>query len=230
MEHQLVDEEWVTPGLLGDRGREWRRHRAPAAQELRRERATLGQVERAKLDRGHGAPRLDETRERIPRRGPLGEDEEHPRRAVAHDEKREERDALRIDPLSVVDVHDERARHGEPGQQIAEREEGQAPRLLGVLADDVGAGGAAELGDRLEDRKHVPEEGRVSRRGDRLPAICSVAELSRQRVDHAVHAPIRERLALVAAAREDELHVGLGLELRRTIAARARSCRRPSRR
>ena len=112
----------------------------------------------------------------------------------------EQRDAVHVAPLHVVDVEDERSASRERAHELAQSAESLVPYALSVVDRQIGE--IREARDALEDGKQPGERGGVPRRRERSLDLLDANEQPRERVHEAVHGLVGDRLALVRAAAE----------------------------
>ncbi len=135
-------------------------------------------------------------------------EEEQPRAArVAHDAG-EERQAVGVGPLEIVDGQHHRPALGEAAEELAEREEEPGAEHLRVERARLRARGLRDELDSLHHREDLPDEPALAREDGGEHALGERGEPAAERVDDPVDGLVRDALALVAAAREDD---GIGL-------------------
>ncbi len=151
--------------------------------------------------------------------GAVAGDEEHggragrPRSALVFEGRIEEieqqRRAVGVAPLEVVDPHDERLGGGHARQQLAQGAEGAAAQLerIGRVGARRGAVDGVDAQEHGEDAGQRLDVGRDELQG---LLLREGSQVLRERVDEAVDALVGHALALVAAALEHHGAVALG--------------------
>ncbi len=117
---------------------------------------------------------------------------------------------VRITPLQVVNVQDERLHGGEAAEQVAQGGEGPAAQLVRVgHAGRLTVRGVGDCRDAPQHREQSHQRRRVERQqvGGLVPA--QPRQMAAQRVDEAVQRLVRHRLLLVAAPRQHQRRAGV---------------------
>ena len=146
---------------------------------------------------GHHAREVAPLAERARVARAVGEHEQHPQRGHAVDQGREELLARPVDPVQVLDHEDLRPRLGAPDEHAAQRLEGLAAPLRGLIARTSASPGSTDRSARRygatgarsgADRREAP----LDLRGDRRLVVALLdAELPPEQVDQRVerHGP-----------------------------------------
>ena len=206
--HELLDEKRASLGLARGGARHPLRSVVGAIEQCESEalgfrvrERSHGDVERRGAIRP-AIPDLLEERAGLRLFQPVGENVEDRGRVGRPHEIEEERRAVGVAPLGVVDVDDE----GQLGRQGREK---RAERREGPAAHEVRIGDGLR-GD-LPDARHPPQHGEhegdgahVGRQIERLPDLLEVHEVPAEGVDHAVDGLVGDRLALVRASAKHE--------------------------
>jgi hypothetical protein len=120
----------------------------------------------------------------------------------------EQRRAVAVAPLHVVDEDDERVAPRDLREQITERDEGSLPQHLRIgdrlLGDD------GDPGDTPEDGEEARERPDVARHDDGHALIVEALHVAAECIDHGVDGLVRNGLALVSAPPQ---HLGLDVLL-----------------
>ena len=195
---QLLQEQRVAVGVLDQR----RGIGGAARREQRDERAALARrqpVEREGLDRAG-----QWQRRRVD--GAAGDQQHDRQRGRRLEDLAQERQAVAVGPLHVVDGDHQRLLRRQRAQQVA-----QAAERAGAQLDRAVRFSDREPRDRRDPPQHREGAGQgVDLGGEQERDVDRIAtqQLAHQRVDHAVDALERHRLALVAAAGQ---HADVGL-------------------
>ena len=134
------------------------------------------------------------------------DDQERGRRRRAH-ELEQQRRAVDVPPVRVVDEQDERAAPGKAGEELAQRDE--RPHANEVRVDDRVASAVADARNAPQNREEPGEEPDVVGELQGLSGLFQLHEKATQRVDHAVECLVRHGLALVGAAPQDHRFAAL---------------------
>jgi hypothetical protein len=146
-------------------------------------------------------------------RGALrGEEQEGRRVRVSHDLV-EQRHAVGVGPLQIVDHHHQAATRGQTRQELPHRHEELAPELLRILHPLAGGGGLRDGLDAPEHGEDLAEQRRLERDQRGLIGPRQARHEAAERVHHAVEGLEGDELALVATARQDDHVVALGEQL-----------------
>jgi hypothetical protein len=195
-----VEEERVTRGLFGERAGLRGPIRGRREQD-HGEGAGIVVAERREQDVSHVARQL---RKEL---GVVGSralrDEEQDRRRIGRTQQRiEERQAVGIGPLQVVDAEHDRVARTHPREQRAERRETSVPQFLRIEHGRTGGRGHGR--DAPEPREDARESIGVARQELGQLRRLEAREVPRERVDDAVESLVRKRFAFVATACEDD--------------------------
>ncbi len=198
--HQLVDEERVAAGLardlLGADGAGGRH----ATEQVGGERDRVRFVEVAEGHLAHFALELAD--DVLPALAQCRQEEQ--RRRVGRTEQRpQERQAVRIGPLQVVDHRDDGPPVRESHEQLAQGEEHVATQLLGIeRLEEPGRPGDGL--DPPQHGKHLREQGSVARQERRRVGLGQSPERPAERVHDAVDRLVGHGLVLVASPGEHD--------------------------
>ena len=113
----------------------------------------------------------------------------------------QERRAVGVAPVRVVDVDDEWLTFRERSQDLSERREGAPARATGLV--ETGRCEIATGGHPQQHREEAGERGGVGREREEARAAVERHQVTAQRVDDAVHGLVRDGLAFVRAATKD---------------------------
>lgn len=207
--HELIDEVRAPLRFLGDAPHASAVGLQRVQKEDLREILGVGQTERAHLDVllthvAQAAPQRAEQRARLGLLGAVAEDDEHGG-CIGHSKQlEEERAAVAVTPLQVVQQKDDLRPHGKALEQLSKCAEGEASQLLRVR-DPEGAPGIRCNRPHAREHRKDPRESQDSPRQQRLDVLeWKPAEETTDGVDQAVDGLERHRLALVATTREDD--------------------------
>ncbi len=114
----------------------------------------------------------------------------------------QQRDAVDVAPLCVVDEHHQRLALRERGEQIAEGDERAPAYSLRIVAGLVPA--PADARDPLQDGKHTSQGRHVDRQRERFALFLEEHQMAAERIDGAVDRLVRDRLTLVSPPAENE--------------------------
>ena len=171
--HDLVDEERVPVGLVGERVRvdgssgairSTSRAASARASSLPRRASSIVRTSPGQ----RSCVRVDVARRRLGRCRLVAHRRDEQERGLVRraEDLGEEREAVGVGPLQVVDDDDERARVGDPREQLAQR--GERARAELVRVERSRSSGARSLGDRLDAPEHREDlherPGRVGRK------------------------------------------------------------------
>ena len=112
-------------------------------------------------------------------------------------ELHQQRDAVDVPPLCVVDEHHERLALRERREQIAQGDERATPLGLRVVGGLVTR--PADARDPLQHGEDTSQRRNVVRERERLALFFEAHQMTAERVDRAVDCLVRDRLALVGA-------------------------------
>jgi hypothetical protein len=198
---ELVDEERIAVRLGGDRIRPALVGRSEQRRGELRRLCGSERFEPQLVDRHVGEQRREPREERA--RGPLLVAKpcqpEHRRRIRSAHELGEQRRAVGIAPLQIVDAHDHRRSRGEPLEQRAQRRDPADPHVGRIAARVAQRRDARDLQQHRKQRRQRhgvarQQRGRFVRRHP--------AEPPRQLVDDRVERLVRDGLELEAASGE----------------------------
>ncbi len=204
--YELLDEKGAAMGFARDGARRSLGQLVGGTDPGERERLGLLDLEGADADVadvGGDGPALVHLEQEGARGGLLlsiRQEEQDRRRVRGPHHLVEQRDAVDVAPLHVVDVEDERPASRERAHELAQRTERALPHAMSVAHRQVGEG--REARDALDHGKQLGERGGVPRHPERPLDLLDADEEPGERVHQAVHGLVRDRLALVGAAAE----------------------------
>ncbi len=127
----------------------------------------------------------------------MGKDEHHRRRERRAREIEEQRGAVGVAPLRVVDVDDEGPTAGQGEEEFAQRPERAPSNALRV--DDGLLARLADARHATEDGEQAGERPRVPRLHEGALEVVDVHQVAAERIDDAVEGLVGHRLSLVGA-------------------------------
>jgi hypothetical protein len=207
---ELGDEQRVAAGLAGDR-----RGLAGArgvGEQRARELEGAVRAQRAQLEIGAqqaGVPREVAAQGRDAAAGgrvaAVADDQQQRRRVGRSQQLAQQRGAVDVAPVQVVEHEHERAGGGEAAEQRAQGLEGLLALLVRGEAGVERAGAqAVDRGDAAQHREQAREAVQLRRAQGLDLGVGALAQVAGEGVDQAVDALVGDALALVAAAGEDD--------------------------
>jgi hypothetical protein len=133
---------------------------------------------------------------------PLRHDEENRRRLGRPHQLEEQRGAVGVPPLGIIDVDDERPSAGQRAEELAERRE-RSPAYE-VRVRDLRFGDCADGRHALQNGEHAGKGADVGRQLDRFALLLQMAEVAAERVDHAIDRLVGDRFTLVGATAQHD--------------------------
>jgi hypothetical protein len=197
----------IASGLARDRLRACGGAAAPGGKHRERELGGLRRRQRSDRQLDGAGHCLDEgaharARDRVGRA--VTAHEQQRRRIVAGGDVGEQRRALGVAPLEIVDPQHQRRAARQPTQQLAQTCGAAALQLVHVRAAERFFRCAEHRLDPAEDREHARERRRVG--WHEVPRLRprQLEQMPAQAVDERIDRFVRNRFALVAAPREDD--------------------------
>ena len=206
---ELLDEERAAARLARDRLGDAlgaRVSRDPRSASARR-RASSGSsgptgCSRTSAPAGQRALDLEQERARVRLLVPVRHHEQERRRVGRPHQLEEQRRAVDVAPLHVVDEDDERLAPRELREELAQRDERALAQHVRIGDRPPPTRGRCP-GTRREHGEEARERPDVPRHDDRLALIGEPLQVAAERVDDAVDRLVGHRLALVGAAAQD---------------------------
>ena len=207
--HELLDEKRATPGLPRHGTRDPLRHLVGRIEQRERQGQRVVDIEGSDGDVADLRALRPALAHLHQQGAPLGllvavrHEQEQRRRVGRTEDLDEERRAVEVAPVRVVDEEDERLDLTQGREELAQRTEGalsQTPPV--VLARLARRGRHAR--DALHDGEEAAQRPDVLRQEQGLAGVRHAHQVAAEGVDHAVDRLERDRLALEDAATQDD--------------------------